>query len=234
MSDALATLRYGHFGQFVFRNNFALRVGWDEQRKSRSFATLPGQRNRSAEEEATATAAAARGRLFGSRAARVWRNVARQSKALSAAPIVMIPALDVESILRTWTPDIPLKGTQARGVVSPVSPVSEVGVCRFCRPGEARSHLYTRAVRSRDARMPPLLLVYFALSSSFRVRALSLVLSLSPFLLSLFLSLFHSLFLSSLFLHYVFRRSRAVPRHYVRPFTHTLFPFAYGECRLTG
>lgn len=50
---------------------------------------------------------------------RVWRNVARQSKTgLTGAPIVMIPALDVESILRTWTPliasDIPLKGAQAR------------------------------------------------------------------------------------------------------------------------
>lgn len=50
---------------------------------------------------------------------RVWRNVARQSKSGSrvAAPIVMIPTLDVESILRTWTPDsprdIPLKGAQA-------------------------------------------------------------------------------------------------------------------------
>lgn len=92
----------------------------------------------------------------------VWRNVARQSKTNSrvATPIVMIPALDVESILRTWTPDrpcdIPLKGAQAasRQPSQPTRP----GVCRFVgRAGETRSHLYTRAVRSRDARMPPLL-----------------------------------------------------------------------------
>nr|KAF7406854.1 hypothetical protein H0235_014510 [Vespula pensylvanica] len=39
---------------------------------------------------------------------RVWRNVVRQSKrALARVPIVMIPVLHVESILRTWTPDSP-------------------------------------------------------------------------------------------------------------------------------
>lgn len=91
---------------------------------------------------------------------RVWRNVARQSKSGSrvAAPIVMIPTLDVESILRTWTPDspcdVPLKGAQAasRQPSQPTRPAF-AGLS-----AEARSHLYTRAVRSRDARMPPLLL----------------------------------------------------------------------------
>ncbi|EZA61136.1 hypothetical protein X777_08348 [Ooceraea biroi] len=48
----------------------------------------------------------------------------------------MIPALDVESILRTWTPDrpcdIPLKGAQAasRQPSQPSQP-TRPGVCRF-------------------------------------------------------------------------------------------------------
>lgn len=60
-----------------------------------------------------------RGHLIRLACRRVWRNVARQSKPSSrvAAPIVMIPVFDVESILRTWTPDSPcdilLKGAQA-------------------------------------------------------------------------------------------------------------------------
>lgn len=60
-----------------------------------------------------------RGRLFGSRAAKfgVTSCVNQNRGSRVAAPIVMIPArVDVESILRTWTPDspydIPLKGAQ--------------------------------------------------------------------------------------------------------------------------
>ncbi|KYN34326.1 Dachshund like protein 1 [Trachymyrmex septentrionalis] len=56
-----------------------------------------------------------------------------------AAPIVMIPTLDVESILRTWTPDspcdIPLKGAQAA-----TESANSTGVCRFVgRTGEEPS-----------------------------------------------------------------------------------------------
>lgn len=83
--------------------------------KSRLFAISP-RRNRCRSTEAAAAQAKPSVWLA---CRRVWRNVARQSKSGSrvAAPIVMIPTLDVESILRTWTPDspcdIPLKGAQA-------------------------------------------------------------------------------------------------------------------------
>lgn len=74
----------------------------------------------------------------------------------------MIPTLDVESILRTWMPDSPcdisLKGAQAASR-QPSQPSQPTRPAFAGLSGErARSHLYTRAVRSRDARMPPLLL----------------------------------------------------------------------------
>lgn len=95
-----------------------------------------------------------RGRLIRLACRRVWRNVARQSKPSSrvAAPIVMIPALDVESILRTWTPDspydIPLKGAQAasRQPSQPSQP-TRPAYLPVCRP--RRGAIFTRVRSAR-------------------------------------------------------------------------------------
>lgn len=157
---------------------------------------------------------------------RVWRNVARQSKSGSrvAAPIVMIPTLDVESILRTWTPDsprdIPLKGAQAASR-QPSQPSQPTRPAFAGLSGERvrRGAIFTRVRSARVMHACHLSSPWYSAPSSSAGSVVSSSFSPPPPL--------------SLFLHA--RLPAIVDASVLRMTVYALFPFAHGyECRLTG